>query len=790
MKRALATAAFSFAGAVYIGQYLLGADRLLWAAAVCALFIIVGFFLPGLRPARRTVVFFCVFMAAGFIYLYGYTAFFLAPAEKLDGQQTVIRAEVIAYAQPETYGARTVARVYLPDDRFGRTVKTTLYLRQDAPELLPGDQITCTALLSSTEDSLARDTLSWQRSKGVFLRAVQKGALTLERPKAVCVKYYPVILAQRLKTRMQAIYSQNVAALMQALILGDTAQLSDSLSGALSVTGLSHIVSVSGMHVVFLTGMVLLLVRNKRRATLIAIPVIVLFMAITNFPPSVVRAGLMQILALTAFLAGREKDAVTAIGLALGLILIANPFAATDVGLQLSFCATAGMLLFSQKLCAGMLGVLKKDAGRAAGAVLRFLASSLSSTVSAMVFTLPLAAYYFGTVSLVSPAANLLTIWAVSALFCVGFVSALAALVWVPAGMVLGFAALPFAKYFMWVTGVCSKLPFAAVDAKNPYILSWLFYVYAVACLYLTYALYKKREAGAPVPEKPGQDNSLLDKKESGTVHTRRFLLPGCLAGCALLASLLLSAFSLSGQGLNVAVLDVGQGQCIVLTSNAYTAVIDCGGNKSGGAGVIAARYLKGLGRSEVDLLMLTHYHDDHANGVTTLLGSVHVKNLALPAPDAQAKLSEEILALAQKERIPVTWVKNDTDISMGDALLTLYAPEADAPGVNERGVCMLIKCGDFEALVTGDLNLASERRLAQRVAFPNIELIVAGHHGSKYASSEELLEETRPDVAIVSVGRNRYGHPTAQALERLRDTGAKIYRTDENGTVRVSAAA
>ena len=619
MKRGLATAAFSFAGAVYIGQYLLSRDRLLWAAAACVLLAGLCLFMRRFSSARRQVIFACLFVAAGFLYRYGYAAFFLAPAQGLDGQQTEIHAEVLDYSQPGPYGPRASVRVRLPDDRFGRTVKTTLYLKPDMQALEPGDQISCLAVLASSENSLAPEALSLQRSKGVFMRAVQKGALTLDRPAAVPVRHYPAVAAQGVKARIHAIFSQDVAALMQALILGDTAQMTDSFSGALSVTGLSHIVSVSGMHVVFLTGMVLLLVKRKRRATLITIPMIFLFMAITGFPPSVVRAGVMQILALTAFLVGREKDAVTSIGLALGLILISNPFAAADVGLQLSFCATAGMLLFSGKLCALILNLFGDIKGKIGGAVLRVMASALSSSLSALVFTLPLVAYYFGTISLVSPVANLLTIWAVSALFCIGFFAALAAFVWVPAGIALGYIALPFAKYFIWVTGACARVPFAVVNARNPYFLSWLLYVYAIMCLYLARALYQNKE------------NAVSDKKEGGAGRGRRFLLPGGLTACTLLIAMLLSAFSVSGAGLHVAVLDVGQGQCVVLTTGAYTAVIDCGGNKSASAGVIAARYLKGLGRSEIDLLMLTHYHEDHANGVPHAAGK-HTRQKCRPA--------------------------------------------------------------------------------------------------------------------------------------------------------------
>jgi competence protein ComEC len=160
-----------------------------------------------------------------------------------------------------------------------------------------------------------------------------------------------------------------------------------------------------------------------------------------------------------------------------------------------------------------------------------------------------------------------------------------------------------------------------------------------------------------------------------------------------------------------------------------------------------------------------------------------------LIVPDAQPDdpLRARILALAEAEGAEVRFLLDDDRLTLGEASLTLYAPLGDG-GANEEGLSVLATCGDFDALVTGDMNAAVEKRLVKYGNLPDIELLVVGHHGSSYSSSEELLMATRPEYAVISVGYNNYGHPAPEALERLAAAGCEIYRTDLMGTVSITA--
>ena len=163
----------------------------------------------------------------------------------------------------------------------------------------------------------------------------------------------------------------------------------------------------------------------------------------------------------------------------------------------------------------------------------------------------------------------------------------------------------------------------------------------------------------------------------------------------------------------------------------------------------------------------------------------------AIPAdsPDVTPEdpLRQEILALAAEKGTQVLLLEDGAEISFGEAELTLYPPLGSGDA-NEAGLSVLCSAGDFDALITGDMGDDIERRLVKYGDLPDIELLVAGHHGSKHATSEELLLETKPELAVISVGYNSYGHPAPETLERLAAAGCAIYRTDWHGAVTVTA--
>ena len=509
------------------------------------------------------------------------------------------------------------------------------------------------------------------------------------------------------------------------------------------------------MHCGFLMTLILLVTGRHRRRLLaaLALPILVFYTILTGASPSVVRACIMVLFVLAAPLFQRDSDPPTTLSAALFLILLANPFAAASISLQLSFGAMAGLLWLTPRIQDLLLG--EKSRGR----VYRLLASSLSATVGAMVFTVPLCAVYFGSLVLISPVSNLLCLTASSAVFMLGLLAVLASFLWLPLGAVIGFLPALLTKYILWTSGVLASLPYHAVYLTNPYLKYWLVFLYGLFA-----AAYFLRPRAR-----------------------RKYAVATVLAAMSLAVTVWLGAPHYTRSGLDAYVLDVGQGESVLLSSGGQFALVDCGSRNSWyDAGGIAADHLATMGCGTLDYLILTHYDYDHVSGVTELLARTRVGTLLLPdvADDAGMRLQVELAA--RDHGADIRYVRAETALPLGRSSLTIYPP-GDVKGDNEQCLAILCTYGDYDLLVTGDMNMAAERQLIAEYDLPDIEALVVGHHGSKSSTSEELLEAVTPEVGIISVGDNSYGHPTEDALRRLVLADVDICRTDLQGTVHLS---
>ena len=171
-----------------------------------------------------------------------------------------------------------------------------------------------------------------------------------------------------------------------------------------------------------------------------------------------------------------------------------------------------------------------------------------------------------------------------------------------------------------------------------------------------------------------------------------------------------------------------------------------------------------------------------------TFLKNKELWPLSLYLPDIEDEygVRERLLRLAEENGIEVVYVRRTVECPLGGAVLSLYPPVGEGD-LNEQGLTALCSAGDFDVLITGDMAGSTERKLVGQYDLPDIEVLVVGHHGSRYSSSQELLQAVRPETAIISVGDNSYGHPTQEAMDRLSQAGAEIYRTDRQGNILVT---
>ena len=486
----------------------------------------------------------------------------------------------------------------------------------------------------------------------------------------------------------------------------------------------------------------------------------VVFVVMAGCSPSVLRAAFMTALLLFAPLLGRENDPPTSLLTALAILLAANPFAAASISLQLSFASMAGLFCVSGALHRALdARLLPTDTklSRPRRKIRAFFSATTASSVGAMVFTVPLTALHFGNVSLIAPVTNLLILWLLPAAFIGCYLAALLGLVWAWGGMALAWVTAWPLRYILAVAKLLSKLPGAVLFTGNRVVVWWLVLVYAM--FGAAWLISRRRKV--------------------------RYWIPAACSVLALCAALAVNAVQLQHTS-TVTALDVSQGQSIVFSSGRACAVVDCGGRFTAeDPGDLAARKLLAQGHRSLDLLVLTHPHDDHANGVLRLMHWLPVRTLIIPAAadTTKAPLSD-ILALAEENHTAVVRVDAERTLTAGGISVHLY-PEPCA-GQEDGSMIVLTSIGTYDTLVPGDVDTTAEVKFLSSCTYPSIELLLVGHHGSKRSTSDAWLDAIEPEAAIISVGYNNYGHPTAETLERLQAHNIPIYRTDQMGDITV----
>lgn len=222
------------------------------------------------------------------------------------------------------------------------------------------------------------------------------------------------------------------------------------------------------------------------------------------------------------------------------------------------------------------------------------------------------------------------------------------------------------------------------------------------------------------------------------------------------------------------AVLDVGQGQCLLLQSEGKTYMVDCGGSSDSAAADAAAETLLSQGISDLDALILTHFDRDHVGGAENLLSRIDTRVLILPPVHSDRSLpAEEILYGAE-----------NLVLTSGNTIIRIFSSQIPGNG-NENSLCVLFDTENCDILVTGDRDGFGERMLLRNAAIPDVDVLVAGHHGSKNATCEELLAAACPEIVCISAGRNNsFGHPAPELLQRLDNFGCSVYRTDLQGDI------
>lgn len=719
-------------GAYLYGSWIFPAAVILFSLAL--LVLVLTYWYPKLKIFL--IILFGLSVGFGVFSLQDYTL--LKDARELDKQEITVSIEALDYSYPTEYGAVFDGRLLLD----GQTYQVRAYLDKD-PRLEPGDRVKGIFRLSFTVGESEYDP-----AEGTFLVAYPQGHIVIQKYYLPQWYVYPAVWRSYLKNQINNYFPKDTAGFAKALLFGDRTDIDYLTNTSFKLSGISHIIAVSGLHVSILFGLIYFLTFKRRFLTaLIGIPCVLVFAAVAGFSPSVTRASIMQCLMMVALLFDREYDPLTALGFSALVMQAVNPYVVTSVSFQLSMGCMLGIFLFSEKIRGWLMDI--KHLGRWNGKLTHWVTSSVSITLSAMVFTTPLVAIYFGAVSLVGVLTNLLTLWVITFIFygimAVCLLGSLSGVIGSAVGWVVSWPI----RYVLYIAKALSSFPLAAVYTESIYIVMWLVIVYLLLGVFL------------------------LGKSKHPLLLTALIIFSLAVAiGLSWLEPMLWEC--------HVTVLDVGQGQSVILHSGGKTYLVDCGGDYDEGAADKAADTLLSRGIGRIDGLILTHLDRDHAGGVEYLLQRIDTGAVYIPKIE-----DDEGKAKHLKSRFSSVYeLDEDVCLRYGGGNLTIFAPESYNSG-NESSMCILFQTENCDILIPGDRGFISERFLMREHALPKLELLVVGHHGSKYSTSEALLGATKPEYAYISAGAdNRFGHPAQETLDRLAQWGVMTFCTAQEGTI------
>ncbi len=603
----------------------------------------------------------------------------------------------------------------------------------------------------------------------------------------------PVACLFAFKRRAQAVIAgmlpEPQASLLTGILLGVEAGIPDEVMDDFHATGTSHIIAISGFNMTIIAGIFAGLAGrlfHRRRALLVAMTGVAVYTILVGASAAVVRAALMGVLYLFGCYVGRRSCAPVSLAVAALVMTAWNPHTLWDKGFQLSFAATAGLLLYTEPLERLFGGALARvTSAERAQRIVGLVSEALLVTIAAMITTAPILLGSFGRLSPITLVSNMLILPAQSYVMLVGGIATLLGLVLQPLGRLVGWVAWLFLAYTTEMVRLTARLPGASpsVEAKG-----WMIWGYYAVLGVATWWLAKPRDKRGELWSR--MRDWLSARLEAKVTASPRLLVA---ASGVLLALALFAWRGLPDGRLHVHVLDVGQGDAIFIeTPSGRQVLIDGGPSPS--------LLLSRLGRRmpfwdrSLDLMVLTHLDGDHITGLVDVLERYQVDAVIFREVGCEDATCERWEELLEDGDVVVYGGEAGLDVALEEGLrMEVLHPGTEllmGESFNDNSLVTRLSYGRASLLLTGDVEAAAEERLLTGGVDLRSTVLKVAHHGACTSSTEAFLQAVDPEVAVISVGKeNDFGHPCDEVVERLEAVLGdceRLFRTDRDGTVEV----
>jgi competence protein ComEC len=633
-----------------------------------------------------------------------------------------------------------------------------------AAEIEYGDKVEIRGELEELESLSNPGILSFAdflKNRGINcqLRSTRSPPGVLSKNCGNPLKGISIALKNRLMVVPQKTLPEPYATLLSSIVFGSrAASTPDEIKESYKRAGVAHLLVASGMHLGILIGVCLFIVRSTRLplwlGVLITSAVNFLYALMTGFGPSILRAAIMAEIMLMGLLVEREKEAYTSLSLAAFIILLFNPRYLFDVGFQLSFAATCSLVYVAP--------VINE---RLKAFVPRSLSTVLSVAISPVLVSVPITLFHFSQASLIGILTNILLLPWIGTVVVLGFVSTVLGVVFLPLGELVNGANLILLWAAHWIISSLASLHFAQIFLPAPGLPLIIGYYVGLA--------------GAVEVIRRGRFPRI-----------NRFRV--AVVALAVVSILFWNAaLSSAGKGLTITVLDVGQGDSILIESPSGKRMLVDGGERAMGEKVVVP-FLRKKGISRLDVVVLTHPHEDHVGGLPAVLSKIEVKTVLDPGCVYESESYRRFLDLIERNKIKYHLARAGQEINLGKAvkgfILHPSLPFLEE-NVNNWSIVFRLQYGKFSMLFTGDNEMEGEERIME-IFLPSrlaSTILKVGHHGSATSTSSPFLEAVDPEAAVISCGkRNKFRHPHKVTLDKLKRV--RLYRTDQNGAVTITS--
>lgn len=560
---------------------------------------------------------------------------------------------------------------------------------------------------------------------------------------------------------LQKLFEQNEAGILNGILIGETNSISLKVTEDFKNSGITHLLAVSGSNVVMIIAISKVLFTKlfgKKHYHLFVIIFIVLFILLSGSSPSVMRAGIMAILEIVANLLIKKSNSINNLFLSALIILLINPISLLNIGFILSFLGTLGILFFSGNIEKCLKRFLKS----------KIILENLSITLSAQIMLLPIMAYYFNTISVISLLTNMLVLPVASIMTVAGLVVFIISIVSFPFAKVVAVPISYLIKYIMVVANYCAKASFFNFTVPTPKLTHIIGY-FLIASMLI-------------IKEYNGNNMALkyffkCKTKRIAIILVMIFVIISDLVGY------------IPKDFIEIACIDVGQGDSFFIkTVSGKNILIDGGGSETSNYDVgknILLPYLLYRRCTTIDYIFLSHAHADHMDGILTVIQNLKVGKVIVGPQNNEDEKFGQLVKECKKRKIPISYVSAGSMLTIDKIKFLVLYPTKNYQDSNVNNLSLVLKMdyANKSMLFTGDIEAKGEESVKK---LTDVDILKVAHHGAKTSSTENFLKKTKPKIAVISVAeKNIYGHPNSQVVERLKKY-ADIYMTKKSGEIRI----